>query len=306
MKLKPLIQPARRAVQLAVILLILFFTFFSMFGLLKKYGLLIRTETRFFQAIYYTFDAAARKIFESYDEVLTASSVVKGSTWVISIGELKLADPLAMLSFALASREIFTPLLLAAALPLLFTLLFGRAFCGWLCPMNTLLEGIDALRMRVAFLDVSFSRRAKYYILALVLLLALFGLPVVHLIYPPLIISREIYGYVYYASLGSGAAIIFAIAAFEFFVSRRAWCRYFCPGGALLSLLGAKSLVRIKRNEAKCDSRACSECIEACMLALNPRGEINECTNCGVCIVHCPHEALDYSLNLPRPATSKN
>jgi len=48
-------------------------------------------------------------------------------------------DPLAMLSHLLASRT----LLLGSALALItlaLTFAFGRAWCGWLCPLGTLLD----------------------------------------------------------------------------------------------------------------------------------------------------------------------
>jgi ferredoxin-type protein NapH len=297
-----LIQPARRVVQLAVLLFIVFIAFFSMYGVLKHSGLLIKTDVRFFQAVYYTMDAVAGNFFETHDEVMDASRVLKGSTWVFSLGGFKLADPLAVLSYFISSRTMPLSLLFAVMLPVTFTLLFGRAFCGWICPMNTLLESIDWTRKHVSFLDVSFSRKTKYYLLGLGLFLALMGLPLLPLIYPPLIIGKEIYNYVYYVSLGSGAVLLLGIVLFELFVSRRAWCRYFCPGGALFTLLGARSLIRLRKDDETCVQKICMECREACVLGLDPVSgrDMEECSNCGQCIAHCPPGALKYAVSLPR------
>jgi ferredoxin-type protein NapH len=295
-----LIQPARRTVQLLVLLFLMFTAFFSMYGVLKHHGLLIRMDVRFFQAIYYTMDAVAGVFYQSYDEVYSASNVLKGSTWVYSIGSLTLADPLAALSHAAATRTISLAIAAAAAAPLVFTLFFGRAFCGWICPMNTLLEALDWVRGRVSFLDVSFSRKTKYYLLGGALLLAMMGAPLIPLVYPPLIIGREIYNYVFYLGFGSGALFLLGIAVFELFVSRRAWCRYFCPGGALLSLLGSRAPLGLRRDEEACSHKTCMECREACMLGLDPVSgrDMRECSRCGQCILHCPEMALGYSLSM--------
>ncbi len=90
--------------------------------------------------------------------------------------------------------------------------------------------------------------------------------------------------------------IIVGIALFEVAVSRRWWCRYVCPGGALYSLLGAARPIRVKLSESKCTS--CGDCVVACPVGLNPmRDKMGiECDNCGVCISHCHDDALGYGL----------
>jgi polyferredoxin/Pyruvate/2-oxoacid:ferredoxin oxidoreductase delta subunit len=53
-------------------------------------------------------------------------------------------DPLTGLSVALASRHIVKKILVSLVL-LFLTVIFGRFFCGWICPMGSTLDGTDHL-----------------------------------------------------------------------------------------------------------------------------------------------------------------
>jgi MauM/NapG family ferredoxin protein len=83
-------------------------------------------------------------------------------------------DPLAMLAQAIASRA----LLAASAVALLtvaLTLVFGRAWCGWLCPLGTVLDAITPRRRPVARESLEPWRAVKYLTLMAALVAALFG-----------------------------------------------------------------------------------------------------------------------------------
>jgi polyferredoxin len=48
-------------------------------------------------------------------------------------------NPLAAITAMLAGR-LLIPFFFLSAATLVFTLIFGRAWCGWLCPLGTILE----------------------------------------------------------------------------------------------------------------------------------------------------------------------
>jgi polyferredoxin/NAD-dependent dihydropyrimidine dehydrogenase PreA subunit len=66
--------------------------------------------------------------------------IARQRTWPTEIADLPFRlDPLAMIAQAIASRTILAGSTLAFA-TILLTLVFGRAWCGWLCPLGTTLD----------------------------------------------------------------------------------------------------------------------------------------------------------------------
>jgi len=234
----------------------------------------------------------------------------QGTIWSARICGMSLTDPLAGAEAILSSRTFYRPLLWSLLIPLILTILLGRVFCGWICPMNTLLEVVDKCRkvLRLAEIrerDVKFSLKNKYFVLVIALgFVAGTGVPFLAMVYPPAVLSREMHLFVFGGGVGIGVFLVLAIGAFELFVSRRWWCRIICPGGALYAILGRFRLVRVRRNGTKCIQ--CGDCIHACQFDLKPMQVAvtgMECTNCATCISVCQSGALRYGLVLPKPFT---
>ncbi len=106
-------------------------------------------------------------------------------------------DPLAQLSTSLAARES-APYLLWAVPLFLSTLLIGRFFCGWLCPLGT---SLDMLRLREVYRS-RFKREKelrglKYVLLAALLVTGLVGSTVLMLLDPITLLTRSFTLFVY-------------------------------------------------------------------------------------------------------------
>jgi MauM/NapG family ferredoxin protein len=83
-------------------------------------------------------------------------------------------DPLAIVAQTIASRVLLATSALAL-LTVALTLVFGRVWCGWLCPLGTGLDAITPRRRRAARESLEPWRAVKYLTLAVVLVAALFG-----------------------------------------------------------------------------------------------------------------------------------
>ncbi len=230
--------------------------------------------------------------------------LVKGNTWSGTLFGLKLSDPLAVVSQIAAGLTVYWPFVLTALIPVAFTVVLGRFFCGWLCPATFLYELNTNLGawLRRAGLRVGtrrFDKRFKYLVLGLgIVISAVSGTVAMAAIYPPAIVGREIYYAVALGGFGAGTAFFVLTLLFDLLVTRRGFCRYLCPGGALYSLLGRYRAVRIQRIAQTCND--CAKCNAICEFGLDPMRDDfgQECNNCSACIAVCPTDALTFAVKL--------
>ncbi len=225
---------------------------------------------------------------------------IKGNTWSGTFWGFQLSDPLAVLGQIASGLKVYWPFLLTALLPILLTALFGRFFCGWICPATLLYElntNLAAIWQKAGFRTGrrQFDRRLKYVVLLLGLVVAMVsGSVVFAAIYPPAVIGREIYYAIALGGFGSGMVYFLITLLFDLLVARRGFCRYLCPGGALYSLIGRYRLFRIKRIVESCND--CAKCTAICEFGLDPlRDDFGlECNNCCACIAICPTDAMTF------------
>jgi len=87
------------------------------------------------------------------------------------------ADPLAALATQIAGR-FFDPVFLIALLVLLSPLLFGRAFCGWICPLGTTIDISDRLFTKKKNRSTRRYRPLKSILLITIFFFALLGVQI--------------------------------------------------------------------------------------------------------------------------------
>ncbi|MFE8694819.1 NapH/MauN family ferredoxin-type protein [Cytobacillus sp. FJAT-53684] len=215
-----------------------------------------------------------------------------------------LSDPFAALQVILASKKLNLVYLSGALIIFLFYFIVrGRVFCSWVCPVNTLLEFTEKLRKYVKVPDKIYNRHTKKYLALVVLLLSfLVGVPVFELFSPIGFTMRNAL-----FTFGIGIWIILAIVLFELLISKRGWCRYFCPLGGFYQSIGKAGIFNVQFDHDACVG--CDKCRSVCFadpIILEP-GIFREskyvtagdCSLCGACVDHCPFGALKITAQLP-------
>ena len=172
-------------------------------------------------------------------------------------------------------------LLIMIAFTVVTTLLWGRVFCGFLCPFGALQDFITRIvprRFQRAVPQRIHDRAIylKYGILLLIVGLA--ALPAQIAVYQ----YFEPFGTVFYRST---APLLLSIAGGFLVASAvvpRFYCRYACPLGAALGVASLLSTFRIRRVE-QCEP--CKVCEIACPTGAirGPEIDFKECVRCNVC-----------------------
>jgi MauM/NapG family ferredoxin protein len=233
-------------------------------------------------------------------------------------------DPLVAISSMIASRSWIAPLALGFV-TLLLTIVLGRFWCSWLCPLGSLLDWLPSRHPRKNKIDLHpFWRQGKYFLLAVILLSAIFGSLTPVFLDPITLLFRTVTSTILPAidftittvetwlyNVGflqpavdwtdnllrgwlltdisfylPNLAILFLFLAVVGLnaVYRRFWCRYLCPLGALLGLASMLPFIRHRVNREKCIS--CGRCSNIChTAAISPAREfIANHAECTTCM----------------------
>lgn len=225
---------------------------------------------------------------------------VQGWYQSLGIGQLWFVSPLEGLESLLVARQVYLPSLIGMVIPVLLALFLGRVFCSWICPISFLLEGVDRLRRRIRkrrYLHnkLVVVKKTLWFVLIGELVISLIlGAPLFVFWSPPGLVGREIMMGVFFHALALEGMIILVVIALEL-VTRRCFCRSFCPLGGLLAFLGRKRKLQVATIEENCTH--CRRCEKSCPMGLAPfagEGGSAYCWNCGECLDSCEFDALRF------------
>lgn len=223
-----------------------------------------------------------------------------------------LIDPLVSLSTAMAGKA-WVWSLGAAAVILVLCVFIPRGFCGYLCPLGTVIDLFDwAIGRRVERFrapDNGWWVHLKYYLLLGVLIAALSGvllsgfvsaIPVLTrgmmFIFAPLQLGF-MRGWHQVPPLNGGqifSILLFVTVLALGFFRARFWCKYVCPSGAVFSL---GNLFRATERKVEDSCIHCNKCVEICPFdAIKPdfTTRVTDCTFCQTCGGVCPTHAIKF------------
>lgn len=225
---------------------------------------------------------------------------VQGWYQSLGVGDLWFVSPLEGLESFLVTRTLYLPSLVGMVPPVLLALFLGRVFCSWLCPVTFLLELVEKCRKKIAlkpFLGnrLLVAKRVLWFVLIVELLLSMIlGAPVFVFLSPPGLVGRELMMLVFFGKIALEGLLLVLIVFLEL-LSRRFFCRSFCPLGGFLAFVGIFRRLRVVLQEQVCDH--CGLCRRTCPMGLvveQGEGLGPYCWNCGECIEVCPTDALRF------------
>ncbi|RLJ68661.1 cytochrome c oxidase accessory protein FixG [Lacinutrix venerupis] len=217
---------------------------------------------------------------------------------------------------------------------ILFTVAFGRLFCGWVCPQTIFMEmvfrrieywidGDRGKQIRLQKMPWNAEKIKKRVLKWSIFFIISFLIANVFLAY--LIGSNQLMRYIYEGPLKHLSTLISLLIFTGVFYFVFAWfreqvCIIACPYGRLQGvLLDNKSIIvaydhkrgeketgraKFKKNEdrpasGKGDCIDCFQCVHVCPTGIDIRnGTQLECVNCTACIDACDH--IMESVNLPK------
>lgn len=193
---------------------------------------------------------------------------------------------------ALRIEEFYLLLLVTLLLVFLFlfiTMVFGRVWCGWLCPQTTLSDLAEFLtRLSERILPGSLLPRLVRQVLFLALAF-LVGANLVWYFIPPAEFFHRLSHGTLGVVAGSSLAAVMLTVYLDLALVRRNFCTTVCPYGRIQLMTMDRSTLTLELNPArKGECIRCGACVRACPTGIDIRDGLQiECINCGRCRDAC-------------------
>ena len=170
------------------------------------------------------------------------------------------------------------------------TVLFGKGiFCGWICPFGFIQDLIKKASTAIKFDNIEVPEYLhnkliylKYIILTLILL------SVIYTTGNNILLEFEPFNTIIVYSFNTSTILILwalLILGFVFFIER-GFCKYLCPTGASLAIIGQFQVINWLNTIKSCGDKSCQTCYPSCPTkAIRIDGSINskECIQCLSC-----------------------
>jgi ferredoxin-type protein NapH len=244
-------------------------------------------------------------------QFLNMNLLVGGLTGSVAVFYVKFLDIYAYLESLVSSKDFTTKAILSVLPIVMIYVIFGRAFCGWVCPMDFIFALANRIRSKASH-ELNLSPSIGYGIaIAFIIISAIAGIPIFtnylsHLTNFFRVISTGVYlGLDFPAdpsTLYFSAGILISLIVLEL-IYPRLWCRVLCPLGKIYGLFNKISLLRLKFVEGQCGE--CNLCEDVCYMRVRmtpyldqPSLRDTECIYCGNCVEGCGTKGRLIKLSL--------
>nr|WP_320190724.1 4Fe-4S binding protein [uncultured Desulfobacter sp.] len=187
-------------------------------------------------------------------------------------------------------------------------LLVRRGFCAWVCPVGLISDYLDRLNAKMFRSPLVIPRWLDLILGAIKYILAAFFIFQIFFVMPQAGVDgflnssanrfadlKMLWFFTHITPVALAVIVVLVVLSLFF---RRFWCRYLCPYGALLGVIGLFSPARVHRNPDRCIG--CKKCDRYCpgLIGVSHQTTVRspECLACLNCVSHCPEKgALSFS-----------
>jgi MauM/NapG family ferredoxin protein len=244
-------------------------------------------------------------------------NTVRGKVLPVPANLFSRFDPLMALVAMIGGKELIANMI-PALITIVVTLLIGRVWCGWICPLGTVLHAYGPKFPKLP----NWLRSIKYILLIAFVGGALLGVLAFMWFDPITIFVRPLAGTVFPYLLQKSAPIAIpdglaaqrvaeiplrplihrelliplGIVLFLNLFAKRFWCRYLCPLGALIALTSKFALIKRYVDKKICFEWGC--CLHSCPMDTIAYKDLSsdpgECIMCMDCIGDCPSGSTKF------------
>lgn len=196
--------------------------------------------------------------------------------------------------------------------------IWGRIFCGWMCPQNIWGEMSDWFEYRLFGQSTMHETKVLYtkepwhgirrYLLFVGLIIFLFAMgTLVWLVIGSYFVptTNLLYGLTHPNTIVIGSLLIIVGMVTVFSFMGHWWCKMACPVGMLPFLLWTHRTMTLQFDSTrKHECEHCNKCFPSCIIQINvkdPGDSKRWCFNCGACVDTCTDVQTEHNNNTKPP-----
>ncbi|MCX7770284.1 MAG: 4Fe-4S binding protein [Proteobacteria bacterium] len=226
-------------------------------------------------------------------------NIIMGNLYASSIFGIEISDPLIFLQNVILNLSFDFKFFLSIIIPLVLAITFGRVFCSFLCPVNTVFEFLNKIYPRKKLIQIKGDYKASLILFSiLIILIFITEHPLFNYLSLPGLLSVELQKLFISKSPSLFWGLFVFLILIDYIIRRRFWCNYLCPQGIFIGFLKIKKTLQVVKEVDKViKCLGCKRCVTSCPFYLNPMEEkiYPQCTNCFECVLVCRKNHKDQA-----------